>query len=170
MPLRVRLRALYLALGLKPIVQVLTVCPSALLVKFVGALPNLLLNRDQDGRLVGLRCECEWLFARSRLDGDLPFSPVVQSAVPICRLLVRFFAMPTDTSHFGQRTVRLTVDPEPAFFTCYAELTSGELSRRGGALRQLRLRGLASLCRNRPYLCGARSFGIDPPPRCEAAV
>ncbi len=62
MPLRVRLRALYLALGLKPIVQVLTVCPSALLVKFVGALPNLLLNRDQDGRLVGLRCECEWLF------------------------------------------------------------------------------------------------------------
>jgi len=46
---RVHLRALYLALGLKPIVQLVTVCPSALLVKFVGALLNLLLNRDQDG-------------------------------------------------------------------------------------------------------------------------
>jgi hypothetical protein len=55
-----RLRALYLALGLKPIVQIVTVCPSALLVKFVGALLNLLLNRDQDGRLVRLRCECRW--------------------------------------------------------------------------------------------------------------
>src|ERR1019366_4999865 len=55
---RVRLRALYLALGLKPIVQILTVSPSALLVKFVGALLNLLLNWDQKGRLVRLRCEC----------------------------------------------------------------------------------------------------------------
>src|SRR6266849_3502412 len=55
---RVRLRALYLALRLKPIVQLVTVCPSALLVKFVGALLNLLLNRDQEGRLVGLRREC----------------------------------------------------------------------------------------------------------------
>src|SRR6266852_7765066 len=55
---RVRLRALYLALRLKPIVQLVTVCPSALLVKFVGALLNLLLNRDQEGRLVRLRCEC----------------------------------------------------------------------------------------------------------------
>src|SRR5208282_3361250 len=54
---RVRLRALYLALGLKPIVQLVTVCPSALLVKFVGTLLNLLLSRDQDGRLVRLRCE-----------------------------------------------------------------------------------------------------------------
>jgi hypothetical protein len=35
-----------------------TVCPSALLVKFVGALLNLLLHRDQDGRLVRFRCEC----------------------------------------------------------------------------------------------------------------
>ena len=58
MPLRVRLCALYLALGLKPIVQLVTVCPSALLVKFVGALLNLLLNRDQDRRLVRLWCEC----------------------------------------------------------------------------------------------------------------
>src|SRR5208337_1688416 len=55
-------RGLYLALGLKPIVQLVTVCPSALLVKFVGTLLNLLLNRDQDGRLVRLRCECQWLF------------------------------------------------------------------------------------------------------------
>ena len=53
-----RLRALYLALGLKPIVQIVTVSPSALLVKFVGALPNLLFHWDQDGRLVRLRCEC----------------------------------------------------------------------------------------------------------------
>jgi hypothetical protein len=52
---RVRLRALYLDLGLKPIVQIVTVSPSALLVKFVGALLNLLLNRDQDGRLVRFR-------------------------------------------------------------------------------------------------------------------
>ncbi len=59
---RVRLRALYLALGLKPIVQIVTVCPSALLVKFVGALLNLLLNRDQEGWLVRLRGECRWLF------------------------------------------------------------------------------------------------------------
>jgi hypothetical protein len=43
--------------GLKPIVQIVTVGPSALLVKFVGALLNLLLNRDQDGRLVRLRCD-----------------------------------------------------------------------------------------------------------------
>jgi hypothetical protein len=55
---RFRLRALYLALGLKPIIQIVTVCPSALLVKFVGALLNLLLHRDQDGRLVRFRCEC----------------------------------------------------------------------------------------------------------------
>jgi len=34
-----------------------TVCPSTLLVKFVGALLNLLLNRDQGGRLVRLRCK-----------------------------------------------------------------------------------------------------------------
>jgi hypothetical protein len=54
---RVRLLALYLALGLKPIVQIVTVGLSALLVKFVGALLNLLLNRDQDGRLVRLQCE-----------------------------------------------------------------------------------------------------------------
>ena len=53
-----RLRALCLALGLKPIVQAVTLSPSALLVKFVGALLNLLLNWDQDGRLVRLRCEC----------------------------------------------------------------------------------------------------------------
>jgi len=43
---RVRLRALYLALGLKPILQIVTVSPSAL------------LDRDQDGRLVRLRGEC----------------------------------------------------------------------------------------------------------------
>ena len=55
---RVRLRALYLAFGLKPIVPVVTVCSSALLVKFIGTLLNLLLNRDQGGRLVRLRCEC----------------------------------------------------------------------------------------------------------------
>jgi hypothetical protein len=42
---------------LKPIVQIVTVGLSALLVKFVGALLNLLLNRDQDGRLVRLQCE-----------------------------------------------------------------------------------------------------------------
>ena len=54
---RVRLCARYLALGLKPIVQLVTVCPSALLVKFVGAFLNLLLNRNQDGRFVRLRCE-----------------------------------------------------------------------------------------------------------------
>ena len=55
---RVRLPAFYLALGLKPIVQVVIPSSSALLVKFVGALLNLLLNRDQDGRLVRLRGEC----------------------------------------------------------------------------------------------------------------
>src|ERR1039458_6376271 len=54
----VRLRALYLVLGLKPIVQVVTLSSSALLVKFVSASLNLLLNRDHDGRLVRLRCEC----------------------------------------------------------------------------------------------------------------
>src|ERR1039458_7845231 len=54
----VGLHALYLALGLKPIVPVVAVCPSALLVKFVGALLNLLLNRNKDGRLVRLRREC----------------------------------------------------------------------------------------------------------------
>jgi hypothetical protein len=48
----VRLPALYLVLGLKPIVQVVTLCPSAPLVKFVGTLLNLLLNGDQDGRLI----------------------------------------------------------------------------------------------------------------------
>jgi hypothetical protein len=53
-----RLRALYFALSLKPIVQVVTVSPSALLVKFVGTLLNLLLNRDQNGRLIRLWCEC----------------------------------------------------------------------------------------------------------------
>ena len=58
----VRLRALYLALSLKPIVQAVTLSPSALLVKFVGALLNLLLSRDQDGRLVRLRGGCRWLF------------------------------------------------------------------------------------------------------------
>ena len=58
----VHLRVLYLALGLKPIVQIVTVSPSTLLVKFVGALLNLLLNRDQDGRFVRLRCECLWFF------------------------------------------------------------------------------------------------------------
>jgi hypothetical protein len=55
---RVRLRTFYLALGLKPIVQIVTVCFSALVVKFVGALPNLLLDWDRDSRLVRLRCEC----------------------------------------------------------------------------------------------------------------
>jgi hypothetical protein len=35
---------LYLALRLKPIVQLVTVCASALLVKFLGTLLNLLLN------------------------------------------------------------------------------------------------------------------------------
>ena len=55
---RVRRRALYLALGLKPIVQIVTVGPSTLLVKFVGTLLNLLLNRDQGGWLVRLRGEC----------------------------------------------------------------------------------------------------------------
>ena len=95
---RVHLRVLYLAFGLKPIVQVVTVGPSALLVKFVGALPNLLLNRDQDGRLVRLRGECGLgsglvhVLAGSFLFLDLVwmaiyfFPPVVQSAVPICRL------------------------------------------------------------------------------------
>jgi hypothetical protein len=52
---RVRLRALYLAFGLKLIVQIVTVSSSTLLVKFVGALLNLLLNRDQDGRFARLR-------------------------------------------------------------------------------------------------------------------
>ena len=33
---RVRVRAPYLALGLKPIVQIVTVCPSAPFVKFVA--------------------------------------------------------------------------------------------------------------------------------------
>jgi hypothetical protein len=59
---RVRLPALYFALGLKPIVKIVTVSPSSLLVKFVSALLNLLLNRDQGGRLVGLCCGCQWLF------------------------------------------------------------------------------------------------------------
>jgi hypothetical protein len=58
----VRLRALYLALGLKPIIQLVTVCPSALLVKFVGAFLNLLLNRDRYGRFARIRCEGLWLF------------------------------------------------------------------------------------------------------------
>src|ERR1019366_1549347 len=53
---RVRLRSLYLALGLKPIFQIVTVCLSAPFVKFVGTLLDLLLNRDQDCRLVRLRC------------------------------------------------------------------------------------------------------------------
>src|ERR1039458_10722053 len=39
--------AFYLALGLEPIFQIVTVCPSALLVKFVGALLDLLLDGDQ---------------------------------------------------------------------------------------------------------------------------
>jgi len=55
---RVRLPALYLALGLKPIVQLVAADPSTPLVKFVGASLNLLPNRDQDGRLVRLRYEC----------------------------------------------------------------------------------------------------------------
>ena len=46
---------LYLALGLKPIVQLVTGRPSALLEKFLGALLNLLLK---DGRLVRLRYGC----------------------------------------------------------------------------------------------------------------
>ena len=58
MPCCFRLPALYPALGSEPIVQVVAVSPSAPLVKLVGALPNLLLSRDQDGRLVRLRCEC----------------------------------------------------------------------------------------------------------------
>jgi hypothetical protein len=37
---RVRLRAFYLALGLEPIVQIVTVSSSALLVAFVGTLLN----------------------------------------------------------------------------------------------------------------------------------
>jgi hypothetical protein len=39
-----------------------TVSPSALLVKFVGTLLDLLLNQDQDGRLVRIRCERSGLF------------------------------------------------------------------------------------------------------------
>jgi|ERR1700687_1451957 len=69
---------------LKPIVQIVTVSPSTLLVKFVGALLNLLLKRDQDGRPTSVRVLLA--FSRSCLDGDLPFFPVVQSAVLICRL------------------------------------------------------------------------------------
>ena len=43
---RFRPPALYLALGLKPIFQLVTVTPSAPLVKFVGALLNLPFERD----------------------------------------------------------------------------------------------------------------------------
>ena len=53
----VRLSAFYLTLGLKPIVQVMTVCAAALQVKFVGALPNALVNRDHDSHPVRLRRE-----------------------------------------------------------------------------------------------------------------
>jgi hypothetical protein len=78
---RVRLRALYLAFGLKPIVPVVTVCSSALLVKFVGALLNLLLNRDQDGRLVRLRCEYRWLWFQGGNTSLLASPEIVLSSV-----------------------------------------------------------------------------------------
>ena len=88
---RVRLRALYLALGLKPIVQIVTVSPSTLLVKFVGALLNLLLNRAQDGRPV----------VGASVDGSFSISSGWRSALlpscSVCRCnlsaLVRFSAM-----------------------------------------------------------------------------
>jgi len=57
-----RLPALYLALDLKPIIQVATLSSSALLVKFVEALLNLLLNRNQERGLFRLRRECWRLF------------------------------------------------------------------------------------------------------------
>jgi len=98
MPLRVRLRALYLALGLKPIVQVLTVCPSALLVKFVGALPNLLLNRDQDGRLIGLRCECRLGGSVHVVADSFPFLDLVWTAI---YPFVQLFSLPFQFVGFG---------------------------------------------------------------------
>ena len=58
MPLLCSPRAPYLALGLKPIVPVVTVCSPTPLVKFVGVLLNPHRNRDQDGRLDRLRFEC----------------------------------------------------------------------------------------------------------------
>jgi hypothetical protein len=89
---RVRLRAFYLALGLKPIVQIVTVGPSTLLVKFVGALLNLLLNRDQDGRLVRLRASVDGSFSISS-----GWRSSLFSSCSICRsnlsALVRFFAI-----------------------------------------------------------------------------
>ena len=78
----VRLRALYLALGLEPIVKIVTVGPSTLLVKFVGALLNLLLNRDQDGRLILLWCECR--LGRGSVHvvaGSFPFLDLVWTAI-----------------------------------------------------------------------------------------
>jgi len=91
MPLRVRLRALYLALGLKPIVQVLSVCPSALLVKFVGALLNLLFNRDQDCRLVRLRCECRLGGSVHVVADSFPFLGLVSMAI---YLFPQLFSLP----------------------------------------------------------------------------
>jgi len=70
---RVRVRGLYLALGLKPILQIVPIRPSALLVKFVGAFLNLLLNRDQDGRFRPTSVGVLMAFSRSPLDGDLLF-------------------------------------------------------------------------------------------------
>src|ERR1035438_8943858 len=78
--------AFYLALGLEPIFQIVTVCPSALLVKFVGALLDLLLDGGSGRSARPTSVRVLMAFSRSRLDGDLLFLPVVQSAVLICRL------------------------------------------------------------------------------------
>jgi hypothetical protein len=83
---RVRLLALYLALGLKPIVQLVTASPSALLVMFIGALPNL-AGQSGSGRSARTTSgRALMALSRSGLDGDLPFFPVVQFAAVICRL------------------------------------------------------------------------------------
>jgi hypothetical protein len=79
---RVRLRALYLALGLKPIVQIVTVSPSALLVKFAESAAQS--GSGRSARPTSVRVLMA--FSRSRLVGDPPFFPVVQSAALICRL------------------------------------------------------------------------------------
>src|ERR1019366_8210237 len=63
--------------------------------KVRSTLLDLLLNRDQDGRLVRLRRKCPTASSRSPPDGDLSFFPVVQSAAVTCRLWCVFLTSPT---------------------------------------------------------------------------
>ena len=93
MPLLRSLPALYLVHGLKPIVQIVTVSPSALLVKFAGALLNLLRDQDDFGSSD---------FGAS-VDGFFSiwsgWRSILFSSCSVCRsnlsTLVRFFAIPT---------------------------------------------------------------------------